>query len=119
MGMFKLPQEKEDIMNTVGTFLCSTVHQHQMLTIVCPLAEAASDLLGAMNMQFSIHEELIYVPSYRRVVYLIHPAQRTDVSFKGVVHLSRNHMPFLYSGVTTVSNFKIKTVGISSEIMQI
>lgn len=88
-------------MNRVGQICLATVHQRQLLTNVCSLAEAANDLSRVMHMQFVIHEALIYVPSYRRVVCLIRPTQRsTDVSFEGVIQLGGEHMtPCLYSGV--------------------
>lgn len=60
----KLWQEEEDIMNKVGQICLATVHQRQLLTNVCSLAEAANDLSRVMHMQFVIHEALIYVPSY-------------------------------------------------------
>jgi hypothetical protein len=60
----KLWQEKEDIMNRVGQICLATVHQRQLLTNVCSLAEAANDLSRVMHMQFVIHEALIYVRSY-------------------------------------------------------
>jgi len=112
----KLWQEKEDTMNRVGQICLATVHQRQLLTNVCSLTEAANALSRVMHMQFVIHEALIYVPSYRRVVCLIRPAQRsTDVSFERVIQLSGEHMtPCLYSGVK--SHIK-QAVRISSEIV--
>ena len=98
-------------MNRVGQICLATVHQRQLLTNVCSLAEAANDLSKVMHMQFVIHEALIYVPSYKKVVCLIRPAQR----FEGVIQLSGEHMtPCLYSGVK--SHIK-QAVRISSEIV--
>jgi hypothetical protein len=98
-------------MNRVGQICLATVHQRQLLTNVCSLAEAANDLSRVMHMQFVIHEALIYVRSYKKVVCLIRPAQR----FEGVIQLSGEHMtPCLYSGVK--SHIK-QAVRISSEIV--
>jgi hypothetical protein len=64
-----------------------------------------------VGVALSVYEALIYVPSYRKVVCLIRPAQR----FEGVIQLSGEHMtPCLYSGVK--SHIK-QAVRISSEIV--
>lgn len=107
-------------MNKVGTSCLATIHQCQLLTSICLIAESASGLLGAMNMQFFIHEAFMYFPSFRRVViWFVQHNERTSLSKELYTSAENICPPLLYPKVTTMSNLikNNKTDRISSEIM--
>jgi hypothetical protein len=62
----------------------------------CSLETVVNCVMLSRGMAFFIHETLIYVPSYGRIVYLVCPAQVADAPFGRVAPHSRKTIRDLF-----------------------